>query len=305
LAEAIFIPSDGGFIATEIARGPWDPNAQHGGAPAALLTRAFEQLPGGENLAISRLTFELLRPVPLGRLEVAADIVRPGRRVQLLEGTIVAGGQEVVRARALRVRRAQAPASSVAPPPPPPSEGVEAQLDVGGRTFFGSHGMEIRFVAGGFYELGAATAWFRLRVPLVAGEEPSALQRLAAAADFPNGISAVVPWNEYLFINPDLTIYVDREPAGEWIAVDAQTVIAEGGVGISEGALYDQRGRVGRAMQSLLVAPANVSAPGPASEGALTAEAALAAEAAVAGEGALAADGALEGEGEGERSRAT
>ena len=119
---------------------------------------------------------------------------------------------------------------------------------------FSPDAIEVRFVAGTFYERGPATAWFRLRIPLVAGEDPSALQQLAAAGDFGNGISSSLSWDEYLFINPDLTLYVERAPAGEWIALDARTTIAADGIGLSEGILYDERGRVGRATQALLVA---------------------------------------------------
>ena len=102
---------------------------------------------------------------------------------------------------------------------------------------------------------GPSTAWFRLRVPVVAGETPSPLQRLAAAGDFGNGISSVLHWSEYLFINPDLTLYIERVPVGEWICLDARTIIASDGVGSAESVLYDERGRVGRAAQALLIAP--------------------------------------------------
>src|SRR5437763_16565231 len=115
--------------------------------------------------------------------------------------------------------------------------------------------MEIRFVAGRFAEPGPSTAWFRLRVPVVAGEEPSGLQRLAAAADFPDGSATEVPWADYVFINPDLTLYVERQPVGEWICLEARMRVLDGGVGFSEAVLYDQQGRVGRSLQSLYVAP--------------------------------------------------
>lgn len=259
--EAVFLPQDGGLVATALARGPWDPGAQHGGAPAALLMRAFERLPAGEALQIVRVTYELLRPVPLGHLEADADVVRGGRRVQLLEGAIrTPDGIEVVRARALQVHRADASGRStaVSPPPPGPEEGGEH--DPGGgfqppyRPMFAPDAIEIRFVKGRFGG-GPATAWFRLRVPLVAGEEPSPLERLAAAGDFGNGISAELSWDEFAFINPDLTLYVERPPEGEWIGLESRTTIAAGGVGMAESVLYDLRGRVGRAVQALLVMP--------------------------------------------------
>lgn len=119
---------------------------------------------------------------------------------------------------------------------------------------FGTDAMEIRFVAGTFSAAGPSTGWFRLRVPLVEGEPTSSLQALAAAADFGNGISAIVPWDDHLFINPDLTIYVEREPVGQWICLQAQTRITPGGVGIAESQLFDERGQLGRATQALLVA---------------------------------------------------
>src|SRR5436309_1210619 len=109
-ADTVFVAAaEETFSATELARGPWDPAAQHGGAPAALLMRAFERLPASDELALARVTYEFLRAVPLGELEVRASVARPGRRVQLLEASILSlAGAEVVRARALQVRRAEA-----------------------------------------------------------------------------------------------------------------------------------------------------------------------------------------------------
>ncbi len=245
------------MVATDLARGPWDPGAQHGGAPAALLMRAFERQPGGEDLILARVTYELLRPVPLGLLEVSAEVVRPGRRVQLLEGSLrTEDGVEVVRAHALRVQRSDAPAV-LAPGPPSagagPAEGRPNDFPSDGLRMFSTDALEIRFISGAFLEPGPATAWFRLRLPLVAGESPSPLQRLAAAADFGNGISAVLPWGRYVFINPDLTVYLEREPVGEWIRLESETRLGQDGVGLSESLIHDERGRVGRATQALLV----------------------------------------------------
>lgn len=268
MPEAVFLARDDDrFLTTEVARGPWDPDAQHGGAPAALLMRAFERLPAADGLAIARVTYEFMRPAPLGELSVRSEVIRPGRRVQLLEASVLGpDGNEVVRARALQVQRADPDAARAAvvntagddgaPPVPGPEQGQPGapRLPRNDMPFFGADAIEIRFVAGTFNEPGPATAWFRLRLPVVAGEEPSALQRLAAAGDFGNGISSSLPWGEWVFINPDLTLYVDRPPAGDWICLDSRTVIAPNGVGVAESVLYDLRGRVGRAAQALLVA---------------------------------------------------
>jgi Thioesterase-like superfamily len=257
MPEAVFLPDDGRFVATDLARGPWDPNAQHGGAAAALLMRAFEQLDAPANLPIARVTYEFLRPVPLGELHVRAEVLRPGRRVQLAEASILTPeGTEVVRARALRVLAAEdgVPRTDLEPPPPGPAGGSENDFRAPHRPLFAPDAIELRFVSGAFHGGGPATAWFRLRIPVLYGEEPSPLQRLAAAADFGNGISSPLSWGEYLFINPDLTLYLDREPRGEWICLAASTTIAAGGIGVSESVLYDERGRIGRATQALLIA---------------------------------------------------
>ena len=269
MAKGVFIDRGGSrFEATELARGPWDPNAQHGGAPAALLMRAFEQLPAeSDELLIARVTYELLRPVRLsatpvweqGRITPRPFVLRVFAAATPQGWTILPGGfcriAEQPDARAVSMGDG-ARSAEVAPPPPGPETGEErppAFTAPSSPTFFPG-AIEIRFVAGGFGG-GPATGWFRLKAPLVEGEEPSPLQRLAAAADFGNGISTVLHWDEHLFINPDLTVYLDREPVGEWIGLEAQTTIARDGIGTAESQLYDRRGRVGRASQALLIAP--------------------------------------------------
>ena len=273
MAQSIFIPDGPRFAATELARGPWNPEAQHGGAPAALLVRAFERLAAADGLLFARVSYEFLRPVPLAAIEVRAEIVRSGRRSALLEGSIVDGeGRELVRARALRVRAAESALgaesagfsasgdslanSGATPGAETPSADAADSAEAFGwarRPMFATDAMEIRFTHGHFVERGPAGAWFRLRVPLVADESTSALQRLAATADFGNGISSIVTWEDHLFINPDLTLYIEREPQAEWIHLDAETRIAPDGIGIATGALSDEQGPVGRATQALVI----------------------------------------------------
>jgi hypothetical protein len=259
LPDAVFTedePPRGRVTATELARGPWDPDAQHGGAPAALLMRAFERLPGGEEMNLARVTYELLRPVPLGELEVRAEVVRPGRRVHLLEASLLTpAGVELVRARALKVARAEAVLTdpAAAPPADRPVDGRPNDFPTAGLRMFSTDALDIRLIAGGFTEPGPATAWFRFKVPLVAGERASPLQRLAAAADFGNGVASVLPWDQFVFINPDLTVYLLREPVGDWIRLQSETRIARDGIGLSESVIGDMRGLVGRATQALVV----------------------------------------------------
>lgn len=259
MPASVYEDRGGTLYATELARGPWDPDAQHGGAPAAMIVRALERTAESSELALARVTVELRRPVPLGELLLGTELIRPGKRVQLIDASLrTPDGTEVLTARSLWIAKAGVDGGPVEQPPPGPetAKPIEFVGRVGaGREelLFPRDAMEIRFVSGAFSEIGPATAWFRLRVPLVAGEQPSPLQRLAAAADFPNGIASMLPWEDFMFINPDLTIYVEREPVGEWICLDARMSSVADGVGLSQAVLYDRNGRVGRSLQSLLI----------------------------------------------------
>jgi hypothetical protein len=241
---------NGVFRPSELTRGPWDPGAEHGGAPAALIGRALET----PAMRLARVTYELVRPVPLGDLRLGTEVVRPGKRVELVEARLHADDEVVVRALALRLRRGEGPEAGEHVAPPPPPGDVRARL--GAQTLnFASTANDIRFVEGGYEHPGPATTWVRLTVPVVAGEEPSGVQRALAAADFGNGFSAMLDWDRWAFINPDLTVYLERDPAGEWIALDAQTRLQPDGTGVAESVLFDASGRIGRAVQALLIQP--------------------------------------------------
>lgn len=254
------------FVGTWWSSGPWDPEATHGGAPAALLARAVERHAPELPDFVARLTIDLLRPVPVGRrIDVTTRTLRAGRKVAVVEAVCSVDGTDVATARALRIRRDDVPVPDAvvdadhletAPDAASPlllfgpgSDEVTGEDTMPG---FGQAN-EIRTVSGGFEEFGPATVWFRLRVPVVEGEPVTPLMRVAAAADFGNGISRVLDWERHLFINPDLTVALHRYPEGEWVALESVTRIEDQGVGQSESALYDERGRIGRAIQSLLV----------------------------------------------------
>jgi hypothetical protein len=262
MSNAVFHVEGDTVLPTALARGPWTPDAQHGGAPAALLSRAVERFDGGEQMVVVRVTVELLRPVPIAPLRLATRLARPGKKVQLVEASLVVAesGVEVARATGLRMRRAEVPLPEGTMPtgaPPGPADGIESRPPWADRVAyeaFHTGAIEMRFVRGSFAEPGPATAWLRLRVPLVAGESTSALSRVAAAADFGNGISWVLTREDgYRFINPDLTIYLHRHPVGEWVALESTTFPDPRGVGLAESRLYDEHGPIGRSAQSLLI----------------------------------------------------
>jgi len=274
MSESIFVAEGERFSPTEQARGPWDPRALHGGAPAALITAAFEHLEPGAELRIGRLGFEFLRPIPMAPLTLTTTIVRPGRRVQELSAELRAGDELVVRASALRVqavpREAEVEAAAAREEAvgergpesaagdshaamPPPAEGEPRRFALNNSTdaSFAGTAMEMRWLDP--WRLGPGRVWQRLRYPLLPGQELSPLARLAATADFCNGVSATLPFDRFLFINADLSVHLQRLPQGDWIGLDARTHLHEGATALAEGALHDERGPLGRAFQTLVV----------------------------------------------------
>ncbi len=206
-------------------------------------------------MIVARFTCEILRAVPVGEIGVRARVARPGRSVELLEAVASAAGLDVARATAWRVRRTDSP--PVAPPQAaaPELPAGSAPIAPGGWVNGYLSAIEWRPVRGHLGELGPATVWARMRYPLVPDEETGPLERVLAIADSGNGASGELDLRQWHFINPELTVHLHREAAGEWICLDARTVISTGGAGLATSVLSDLDGQVGVGAQSLLIAP--------------------------------------------------
>jgi hypothetical protein len=262
MSDSIFTsPEPGRFEPTEHARGPWDPRALHGGAPAALMAGALERLDPGSELPIARLGFEFLTPIPFAPLQLSTKIVRNGRRVQGLVAELRSAGEVICRASALRVQEVPDGLPAPAAPSEPqrmaqPETGEPTRFALGDPTVtsFGSTGMEMRWLTDP-WTLGPGKVWMRLRHPIRSEEPSTPLMCLTATADFGNGVSAALPFDDFLFINADLSVHLWRRPQGEWIGLDARTLLHPGGTGTAESVLHDAAGPVGRAVQTLVVQP--------------------------------------------------
>jgi hypothetical protein len=258
--EPIFHRDGERFVPTVHARGPWDPGAQHGGAPAALLAEAVRE-PG---MHVARLTYDFVGPVPVdGPLRIETRLVRPGGRLQMVEADLLGDdGAPVVRLRAVRLRRGEVAglpedADAGAIPgggDPDAAEASEFPQEPPDAPGFHRTAMELRFADGTTYGPGPGLTWFRFARPLVDADVPSPLALVAAAADFGNGVSRILDFERHLFVNTDLTIHLRREPVGEWVLLDARTRVEPQGVGLAASTLYDERGSIGLAAQSLYVA---------------------------------------------------
>ena len=251
--------SSGSYRASALTRGPWHPEHQHAGPPIALACRAIEHTAKGHGLThIARLTSNLLRPVPIGELtiEVATDYA--GRNAGHFSANLMAGGKEVARFTALAQRENEVPLPEGLPghplplAPKTPEESTPCTFPFAGKHVGYADLVETRIACGRMFD-GPSAVWFRMRHPLLDIESPSDYQRVAVAADSGNGISAILDFDSYSFVNSDLSIHLLRRPRGEWICLDARTHLGPTGAGLAESALYDVHGLVGRAMQSLSV----------------------------------------------------
>jgi hypothetical protein len=245
------------FVSTPATAGPWSDQAQHGGPPSALAARAIERLAGGDGQRLARVTVDILRPVPVGKITVTTRVVRPGRRVSLLEVVLHVDDLEVMHVRGWRIASYDGPGTQAAESAIPPiPAAASAPVFLGGHMAGYMSAIDWRHASNA--KAGSpqpGRVWARPRIPLLPEEEMSPMSRALLIADSGTGVSSVLDPRVFLFANVDLTTVLRRDPAGEWLLLDAVTTIGEHGSGLAESMLSDQQGPCGRAMQTLLIAP--------------------------------------------------
>jgi hypothetical protein len=260
LPACAYVPAgERSWRSSELTRGPWHPDHQHAGPPIALAARQIERAAGALGLAhVARLTANLLRPIPIAELTVAVQTDYAGRNVAHFSAVLSSGGKEVARFTALAQREAELALPDGLPGHPlphasqPPESSPPAKFPFGQKFTGYPDLVECRVAEGTFFR-GPSAIWFRLRRPLIEGEAPSPIERVAVAADSGNGISAILDFERYLFVNSDLTVNLLRRPQGEWICIEARTLLGPASGGIAEARFYDIAGLVGRSTQSLAV----------------------------------------------------
>lgn len=274
--NALFLPdesSPGVFVPTPQTEGPWDPNAMHGGPPAGLLARTVERFDAADGTTpvdwfVSRLTIELLRPIPIRALRVTARLLRPGRRVQLVEASIadVDSGTEQARVTALRIRRQPGFAADVPRTANDTYDATRRPLGIDDpaavpaapsfsdatRGFY-NIGADVRLAAGKMTSGGPGTIWASLHQPLVLGEVDSPLVTTATLADFTNASATALPAGGFAYPNADLTIARYRDLRGTWLGIDGVSRVSDDGIGMTTARLFDVDGPIGQTTASLVV----------------------------------------------------
>lgn len=253
--QAIYRVDGNRAVTSPDAAGPWDVGMQHGSAPSALAVWAAEAIPTLAPMRIARVTVDLMRPVPLAPLTIESEVLRQGRKIQLCAVRLLAGGVVVVGATVLKIRtQALTLPPDVADRPvelPGPERSRHEPAEFSNSPFV--RGMSLRAARGQFGEAGLAAIWYRVDRPLIEGAPVSPAMRAVIAADFCNGTSAALDFRDWTFLNADLTVSLARQPAGEWILVDAESMIGPDGAGLAVAGLADERGYFGRVVQSLVV----------------------------------------------------
>ena len=245
----------GTFSSTPGTAGPWSTGAQHGGPPSGPLARAMEQRLGDGHL-LARVSVDLLGPVPVGDLRVEVEVLRPGRRVSLLQATLydVSAGRPCAEARGWALPRTEGGAGDGQSLPHSPDDGSERPLPESWSRGYVDH-VEWRWIRVAVLEPGPAVVWIRSRVPLLPGEPLAGVPLLMTCVDSASGVSAALDPAEWSFMNTEITVHVLREPVGEWVCVSAETTLGSGSVGIATASVHDEKGLVARSTQALLVEP--------------------------------------------------
>lgn len=248
----------GTYVPTEAAIGPWSPDAQHGGPPSALAARLLEGHEPSENQRLASVSIDILRPVPASPITARTAMIRPGKRVALLETVLEANGQEVLRARGWRI--AVPPdyepadlADDYEEPPVPEPRPMKVSPWPGAIDGGYLAAIDWRYVAGGFDQRGPGAAWARPLIPLLPGEDMSPMCRALIIADSGNGLSSELDPAEYLFVNVDLKVVLHRDPVGEWLLLDAATALGPAGSALAVSTVSDYAGLCGQATQTLVV----------------------------------------------------
>ena len=253
--EAIFRVDGDQAVTSRYAAGPWDPGMQHGSPPAALVVWAAERIATPVPMRVARVTVDLMRPVPVAPLTIESEIVREGRKIQLCAVRLLAKGVVVVGATVLKIKlqaNELPPEAAIEPVAlPGPDQSRVEPADFSSSPFV--TGMSLRAARGRFGVPGPGAIWYRVDRPIVLGSPVSQAMRAMVAADFCNGTSAVLDFQQWTFLNADLTVNFSRQPEGEWMLLDAESWIGPDGAGLAMARLADERGYFGRAIQSLVI----------------------------------------------------
>jgi hypothetical protein len=247
-------------VPSVFTRGPWDPGLLHGGAVGALLAELAQEAMDPAFQA-TRLTVDLMKPVPLEAMTWSSEVLRTGRRLQLVEVSLRRAESLVAKATLLALRPLAFDADGLNPRLEPPGDQPDDEAsqvwsnDPEAESFIGG-GQDFRFLPR--VSEHAGVGWFRLRRAVLddATGPPSPMARAAAASDVGGAVSARrgdgFP-GPFSFVNADISVHLSRLPEGEWIRLASTSRWEPSGIGWVDSELSDAGGRCGAANQALVL----------------------------------------------------
>lgn len=248
------------FLATDEVGGAWVIDEQHIAPALGLLAHAIEldrDRRRDDRLRIGRLSYDILGTVPVGLVEVATRVVRPGRTVELVEASMRHDDRDIVLVRAWLLQTGETTRLAGTPHPGMPAP---ADLPAWDPTSVWPGG----FIATAEVRReqdapGRARFWVRTTTPLLADEPVSALARFAGLLDIANGMTVRADPRDVAFPNVDLTAHFFQAPQGDWVGFDTSVSFGADGLGLTSSVIHDQRGPVGTVAQLLTVRPSQAS----------------------------------------------
>lgn len=259
MVDALFQRDGDVYMPSEKAAGPWGPSMLHGGSTAGLIAHSLEQASQRDELQFTRVTIDMFRPVPRAPLTVKSNIIRDGKRVQVIETTIIGGGKEVARGLGLKLQTTDVEVPEQAQPPEnnlPDPEGIETMSLMGKNMPEnlppGLHfNVQVKRISG-FGGGGEGEAWFSMPVPVVEGSETSSFVHMCTISDFGNGLGQLYVKNSAGSINADITLYLHRIPVDRWVGFRSKALMQDHGIGVITTQLYDVKGLIGSISQAIM-----------------------------------------------------
>jgi len=241
------------FVPTSSAVGPWGPTTVSGLVIAGLVGYGAERAAEGDDFVGTRLTVDMVRMAVMGELHVAAEVLREGRRLRMVDVTVSQEGRNVAHGRAIFARRADAPSGKVwepnivMPPPPPPDK----TPSFGPKPYFGPDARAARDFEPWRDPTQEKYVWYDCAAELVEGEPMSPFVRAAAVADVANPLTN---WGSdgLQFVNSDVTLLLSRLPQGTMVGMGARDRQESDGVAVGSAVIFDVAGPVGLATVTAL-----------------------------------------------------
>jgi Thioesterase-like superfamily len=244
LAPAFFLGEGDRYVPTGRGVSPWNGHSLGGVAIAGLLAHLIDRTPTLSPMHPARLTIDLFGAVPMEPLTPAVSVVREGRRIQMVDAVLEAGGRTWARASALRMRTEETPGQETPLTQAFPTTLLDVQTSDMSDSIRVSHSSA---------PSGKGARWVRFPYPVVLGEPLGALEAVAMIADFGSGISPMLSYSEWTFANLDISIHLTRLPRGDWLLIDAETESSGNGIGIARGRLGDADGMIGTSHQTVFL----------------------------------------------------